>query len=68
LNKSDDYAYGIDALRFFAAMIVAVFHLTYRTVEGAMIMPFGWVGVGFSLSFPASSSPIRRMAPVRDAS
>lgn len=45
MNKSDDYAYGIDALRFFAAMIVAVFHLTYRTVEGAMIMPFGWVGV-----------------------
>lgn len=45
MNNNDQYVYGIDALRFLAALFVAVFHLSYRNAEGVHFLPFGWIGV-----------------------
>jgi exopolysaccharide production protein ExoZ len=47
LDKTSRYAYvyGIDAIRFIAAMFVAVFHLTSRQPDGFWMMPAGWIGV-----------------------
>src|SRR5436305_15044411 len=43
--KSDkEYIYGLDIMRFTAALSVAVFHFTWQT-ENAWLMPCGWVGV-----------------------
>ena len=39
------YAYGLDIVRFMCALMVSVFHLTWRNVDTAMYSPFGWVGV-----------------------
>jgi exopolysaccharide production protein ExoZ len=39
------YFYGLDAVRFCAATLVALFHLTWRLKPIALVMPVGWVGV-----------------------
>jgi exopolysaccharide production protein ExoZ len=39
------YFYGLDAVRFCAATLVALFHLTWRLKPIALAMPVGWVGV-----------------------
>jgi exopolysaccharide production protein ExoZ len=44
-RSSGGYIYGIDVVRFFCAVSVAAFHLTWLTPEIAWSMPFGWVGV-----------------------
>ncbi|MCB8882414.1 acyltransferase [Acidisoma cellulosilytica] len=39
------YIYGIDLLRFTAAVMVALFHLTWFEASTAQIDWFGWIGV-----------------------
>lgn len=39
------YVYGLDAIRFSCALMVALFHFTWRVSNEAHIMSFGWVGV-----------------------
>ncbi|MDY0977073.1 acyltransferase [Massilia sp. CFBP9012] len=39
------YAFGLDLVRFGCALVVALFHFTWRIPNEAHIMPFGWVGV-----------------------
>lgn len=39
------YAFGLDLVRFGCALMVALFHFTWRIPNEAHIMPFGWVGV-----------------------
>ena len=39
------YFYGLDAVRFCAATLVALFHLTWQLKPIALTMPVGWVGV-----------------------
>lgn len=39
------YAFGLDLVRFGCALMVALFHFTWRTVDEAHVMPFGWIGV-----------------------
>lgn len=39
------YVFGLDAIRFSCALIVALFHFTWKFPNEAHIMSFGWVGV-----------------------
>lgn len=39
------YAFGLDLVRLGCALMVALFHFTWRIPNDAHIMPFGWVGV-----------------------
>lgn len=39
------YAFGLDIIRFCCALMVALFHFTWRVGDEADVMPFGWVGV-----------------------
>lgn len=39
------YAFGLDIIRFCCALMVALFHFTWRHGDDADVMPFGWVGV-----------------------
>lgn len=39
------YYYGIDIVRFLAALMVAIFHLSWQTPGVTGLAPFGWVGV-----------------------
>ncbi len=41
----DDYVYGVDIVRFLAALAVAAFHLTWRVPAAAWTLPIGWIGV-----------------------
>lgn len=45
MKKKEHYIYGIDAIRLLAALLVAVFHLTYQHSQGTYLIPFGWIGV-----------------------
>lgn len=45
LAPKSHYIYGIDIVRFAAALSVATFHLTRRVPGFSTYMPFGWVGV-----------------------
>ena len=42
---NESYVYGIDLLRFFAATLVAFFHLTWLEASTARLDWFGWIGV-----------------------
>lgn len=39
------YAFGLDIIRLGCALMVALFHFSWRTANEAGVMPFGWVGV-----------------------
>lgn len=39
------YFFGLDLVRFGAAISVALFHLTWQNPASWWVMPFGWVGV-----------------------
>lgn len=43
--KTSSYVYGLDAARFLCALMVSIFHLTWRNPETALYAPVGWVGV-----------------------
>jgi exopolysaccharide production protein ExoZ len=45
MKNEDKYVYGIDALRFLCALLVAIFHLTWTRVDETRAIPFGWIGV-----------------------
>lgn len=40
-----EYMFGLDAVRFFAALVVCVFHLTWHDPRVAETAWYGWVGV-----------------------
>lgn len=44
-SPGSSYMYGIDPVRFFAALGVAGFHLTWHIRGAATAVPFGWIGV-----------------------
>jgi exopolysaccharide production protein ExoZ len=41
----DGYLYGVDLIRFFAALLVAFFHLTWLDETTATLDWYGWIGV-----------------------
>lgn len=45
MTMKNNYFFGIDLVRFAAALIVATFHLTWQYPSSATAMPFGWIGV-----------------------
>lgn len=45
MKNEEKYVYGIDALRFLCALLVAIFHLTWTRVDETRAIPFGWIGV-----------------------
>jgi exopolysaccharide production protein ExoZ len=45
MEIDNDHIYGIDLIRFFCALSVAVYHLTWRARGVVWTLPFGWVGV-----------------------
>jgi exopolysaccharide production protein ExoZ len=45
INLNRNYFYGLDAIRFLAAAMVAIFHLTWRTDDTQLFAIYGWVGV-----------------------
>ncbi|MFQ3191222.1 MAG: peptidoglycan/LPS O-acetylase OafA/YrhL [Paraglaciecola sp.] len=45
LKSNDGYYYGLDLVRFFSALIVAIFHLTWKTEDTEIFAHFGWIGV-----------------------
>jgi len=44
-TSSVSYVYGLDVIRFLCALMVALFHLTWRRADSAYMMPLGWIGV-----------------------
>lgn len=44
-TSASGYIYGIDLIRFLAALSVAIFHLSWLIQSINWLMPFGWVGV-----------------------
>jgi exopolysaccharide production protein ExoZ len=44
-ERRESYVFGIDIIRFFAAIMVASFHLTWQVADTQWILPFGWIGV-----------------------
>ncbi len=44
-RRGDQYVYGIDVVRFCAAVSVAAFHFTLDRPESVWTMPVGWIGV-----------------------
>ena len=61
------YAYGLDLLRFAAALSVVLFHLTWLTPGISLTFPYGWVGVqiffvisGVVIANSASSTSVRK--------
>ena len=44
-GRKGDYLYGVDAIRFLAALMVAFFHLTWYDAATPEVGWFGWVGV-----------------------
>ena len=45
IRSKREYLYGLDIVRFCAAVGVAVFHLSWRIPATSWMLPFGWVGV-----------------------
>ena len=66
-QPSAPYYFGVDAMRFLAALMVAVFHFSWKNSGASGIAPFGWVGVqifflisGFVIANSATNtSPIQ---------
>lgn len=44
-GEADGYIYGLDLVRFAAALAVAVFHLSWQVPGLWRLMPVGWIGV-----------------------
>ena len=63
------YVFGLDAIRFSCALMVALFHFTWRVSNEAHIMPFGWVGVQvfFVISGVVIANSARASTPYRFA-
>lgn len=66
------YIYGADILRFAAAVLVAMFHLTWLNKSTSMISWFGWIGVeiffvlsGFVIARSASNTTPMRFVKSR---
>lgn len=62
-SDSKNYFYGLDLLRFSAASLVAIFHLTWKVPKESSTAFFGWIGVqvffvisGFVIANSASES------------
>ncbi len=45
VGQNNSYIYGIDLVRFMAALAVTAFHFTWNNSGAPWLMPFGWVGV-----------------------
>ncbi|MCB8878167.1 acyltransferase family protein [Acidisoma silvae] len=67
--RDQSYIYGLDFLRFLAASLVALFHLTWLEPTTAKLAWFGWIGVqiffvisGFVISQSAQTSSVLAFA------
>jgi exopolysaccharide production protein ExoZ len=68
MARSDrEYIYGLDVIRFLAAVSVAAFHLTWRVPYETWRWPYGWIGVqiffvisGFVIANSAYGSTARK--------
>lgn len=64
--SSQSYVFGLDLVRFAAALGVALFHLTWRAPAYADTLPYGWIGV--EVFFVISGFVIANSAEGRSAS
>jgi peptidoglycan/LPS O-acetylase OafA/YrhL len=65
----DRHIYGLDIVRFFAAVSVAAFHFTWHNPRSIHVAPWGWVGVEifFVISGLVIARSARASSPARFA-
>ena len=72
MARRDDHIWGLDLIRFGAAMLVTVFHLTWVEGRGTTLAWYGWIGVqiffvisGFVIARSAMDATPKRFAVSR---